>query len=73
MEWQAWSERVRKLLPPIKALRSRKLASVEELASLQEQVRRVWLARCWWEGFRPGRGGVGEQSLNVGVIVRWVC
>ncbi|KAG0563907.1 hypothetical protein KC19_8G068600 [Ceratodon purpureus] len=34
---EAWSERVRKLLPPIKALRSRKLASVEELASLQEQ------------------------------------
>ncbi|XP_073385841.1 lysine-specific demethylase JMJ17 isoform X3 [Physcomitrium patens] len=32
-----WSERVRKLLPPIKALRSRKLVSLEELLFLQQQ------------------------------------
>lgn len=35
---QAWSERVRKLLPPIKALRSRNLVSLEQLVVLQQQV-----------------------------------
>ena len=43
VEWQVWSERLRRLLPPIKALRGRKLVRLEELVSLQEEVHCVVL------------------------------
>jgi hypothetical protein len=35
---QTWSERVRKLLPPIKALQSHSLVKLDQLLALQAEV-----------------------------------